>query len=64
MCTENAIFGLLQPAYQMLTVINQPIRNHRAREESVQNFRLCRDRRLTHGASVERFIDEETGLRR
>ena len=33
-------FGLLQPAYQMLTVINQPIQNHRAREESVQNFRL------------------------
>ena len=24
-------FGLLQPAYQMLTVINQPIQNHRAR---------------------------------
>ena len=33
-------FGLLQPAYQMLTVINQPIRNHRASEESVQSFRL------------------------
>ena len=33
-------FGLLQPAYQMLTVIDQPIRNHRANEESVQSFRL------------------------
>ena len=33
-------FGLLQPAYQMLTVIDQPIRNHQASEESVQSFRL------------------------
>lgn len=33
-------FGLLQPAYQMLTVIDQPIRRHRASEESVQSFQL------------------------
>lgn len=33
-------FELLQPAYQMLTVINQPIRHHRACEESVQRFQL------------------------